>query len=85
MTYEQAKREMDAAERRVMQLQANCTVAVLPAYRVARREFDLAARVAHDALWQDIQERQLQAAVAVPLVTSSHMDDLRSKLEEVQP
>jgi len=82
MTYEQAKREMDAAERRLMFLQQHCTVATLPDYRQARKTFDRAARVAHDALWQDIQERQTQP---VPLVTSSHMDDLRRQLEESQP
>jgi len=85
MTYEQAKHEMDDAEQELTALQANCTVATLPDYRLARRKFDRAARVAHDALWRDIQERQLQPVVTVPLVTSSHVDDLRRQLTEAMP
>jgi hypothetical protein len=85
MTYAQAKREMDDAEQELMELQANCTVATLPDYRQARKAFDRAARVAHDALWQDIQERQLQPVVTVPLVTSSHVDDMRRQLTEARP
>jgi hypothetical protein len=62
MTYEQAKREMDAAEERLTEARGNCTIATLKDYLRARRDFDRAARVAHDALWEDIQQRQLANA-----------------------
>ena len=58
MNYQQAKREMDAAEERLTHLGTNCTVATLPDYRRARREFDRAASVAHDALWEEIRSNQ---------------------------
>jgi hypothetical protein len=83
MNYQQAKREMDAAEQRLMFWQEHCTVATLPNFLRARRAFDRTARVAHDALWEEIREQQTNDVV-VPIVTSSHVDELRRQLEEAK-